>query len=147
MSIKIMSWVWDNSPYSGSALLLHLALADYANDSGECWPSQVSLAAKARCSERYVRTTTSKMVDDGFLEVVSASNGKSTHRYRLIARNSVPPRNSETPTPELSDNLTGTLLPKNHKEPSRTINKCPYCNLRLHEGKTHDCGAMNMRIR
>lgn len=147
MSIKIMSWVWDNSPYEGAALLLHLALADFANDAGECWPSQVTLAAKARCSDRYVRTMTNRMLDEGYLEIVSHSNGKTSNRYRLIARNSVPPRNSETGSPELSDSLTGTLSPKNHKEPSRTINKCPYCNLRLHEGKTHDCGAMNMRIR
>lgn len=145
MSIKIMSWVWDNSPYEGSALLLHLALADYANDSGECWPSQTTLAAKARCSDRYVRTITTRMMDEGYLELVSESNGKTTHRYRLVARNSVPGRNFETGSPELQDRITGTLPPKNHQEPS--ITKCPYCNQMMRSGKTHDCSAMNMRMR
>lgn len=145
MSIKIMSWVWDNSPYEGSALLLHLALADYSNDYGECWPSQTSLAAKARCSDRYVRTITNKMIADGYLEIVTESNGKSTHRYKLHARNSVPPRNSETPSPELRDTLTGTLSPKNRQEPSKN-HKCPYCNIRVTRDKIHNCSAMNMRM-
>lgn len=145
MSIKIMSWVWDNSPYEGSALLLHLALADYANDSGECWPSQTTLAAKARCSTRYVRTITQRMLDEEYLEIVSASNGVKPNHYRLIARNSVPPRNSETPRAELDDTFTGTLSPKNHQEPSIT-SKCPYCNIRMVAGKVHNCSAMNMRI-
>jgi len=145
VSIKIMSWVWDNSPYEGSALLLHLALADYANDYGECWPSQKTLAAKARCSDRYVRTISNKMIKEGYLEIVTESNGKTAHRYKLVARNTVPPRNFETASPELQDTLTGTLSPKNRQEPSRT--KCVYCNSTITIGNTHNCGAMNMRMR
>ena len=141
-----MSWVWDNSPYDGAALLVHLALADYANDEGICWPSQATLAAKARCTDRYVRSVTARMVEAGFLEIAEPSNGVSSHKYRLLSpRNSVPPRNSETPSPELHDNLTGTLPPKNHQEPSRT--KCPYCHRVYALDKPHACSAANMLMR
>jgi hypothetical protein len=90
LSIKIMSWVWENSPYEGSALLIHLALADHANDDGTCWPSQTGIAGKARCSDRYVRQVTSQMIDDGLLQIEVSSNGRTNHRYKVIHRNSVP---------------------------------------------------------
>ena len=55
MSIKAMSWVWDNSPYEGVGLLVHLALADFADDQGVCWPSQKRISDKCKSSERHVR--------------------------------------------------------------------------------------------
>jgi len=54
MSIRIMSEVWDGSPLEGRALLVELALADFANDEGACWPSIGTLSRKARCSESWV---------------------------------------------------------------------------------------------
>lgn len=157
MSIKIMSWVWDNSPYEGKALLLHLALADFANDEGECWPSQTALARKARCTQRHVRDVLSEMMEDGMVLLVSPSNGKTSHRYRLLARNSVPPRNSTTGREEVRDRETGNPSPENHQEPSKNHQKasdtvsekvvCPYCHNRFTFGKAHNCPAMNQLIR
>lgn len=125
MSIKVMSWVWDNSPYSGAALLVHLAFADWADDDGLCWPSQVKVAHKARCSVEHVRKVTRQMEADGTLVVEreSAGRGKPTH-YRVVARtpNSVGV-NSETPNsgignPQLQPEKAPTLPPNNRQEPS-----------------------------
>lgn len=146
MSIKIMSWVWDHSPYDGKALLLHLALADFANDAGECWPSQPTLATKARCTERHVRDTVSRMVDDGYLQITDPSNGITSHRYKLIPRNSVPPRKSKTGREENQDWEGGNPSPKNRQEPSKNP-KCPYCHRRYDPNKPHPCSAMNMLMR
>ncbi len=146
MSIKIMSWVWDNSPYEGKALLIHLALADFANDSGECWPSQNTLAKKSRCSVRHVRDVVHEMEKDGLVEIVSVSTGYDSHRYKLIARNSVPPRNSTTPTPEVGDHTSGNPTPKNRQEPSGTIT-CPYCKNTINPKGRHKCSAMNQIIK
>ena len=55
MSIKVMSIIWERSERSGSELLLLLALADHADDSGACYPSVSRLAAKTRMSERSVQ--------------------------------------------------------------------------------------------
>lgn len=153
MSIKIMSWVWDHSPYDGKALLLHLALADFANDAGECWPSQPTLAAKARCTERHVRDTVSQMVIHGYVEIVEPSNGINATRYKLIARNSVPPRKSKTGRAEKQDRESGNPSPKNRQEPSVTNSdtvsrpKCPYCKRKYDPTKPHACPAMNMLMR
>jgi len=146
VSIKIMSWVWDNSPYDGKQLLLHLALADFANDAGECWPSQSTLAKKARCTERYVRDTVSQMTDDGYIEVVHVSTGMDTNRYKLVARNSVPPRKSTTGRGEKESRGGGNPLPKNRQEPSKNP-KCPYCRKQYNPSKAHACSAMNMLMR
>ncbi len=44
MSIRIMSKVWDAFPGGGSDLLALLALADWSDDEGRCWPSMASIA-------------------------------------------------------------------------------------------------------
>lgn len=91
-----MSWVWDHSPYSGASLLMHLALADWANDDGECWPNQPQIAAKMRSSIETVRRLTRKMEEDGWLVIVEPSPGKGrSHRYQLAL--SAPSRDVLTP--------------------------------------------------
>lgn len=52
MSIKTMQRVWTLSGQKGSALLLLLAIADNADDDGECWPGIEHLRKKTRMSER-----------------------------------------------------------------------------------------------
>ena len=47
-----MSRVWAHSQQKGGELLVMLALADFANDAGEAWPSIPVLSEKARLSAR-----------------------------------------------------------------------------------------------
>ena len=85
MSVKAMTYVWENSPYNGNALIVHLALADHCDDQGICWPSQKYLANKCKVSERQIRRIISQMVLDGFLFVqVRGREGKNNNRYRLL---------------------------------------------------------------
>lgn len=81
-----MTWVWANSPYSGERLLLHLALADFANDEGVCFPSHGTLAKKARCSTGWVSQTIKQMIADSLIEVIEpAGHGRGkVGRYRLL---------------------------------------------------------------
>jgi hypothetical protein len=89
MSIKAMTWVWDNSPYTGGSRLVHLALADVANDAhdNELWMQQSSIAEKSRISVVQVQRILKQMVADGYLQVVEqgGGRGKST-RYRMIMK-------------------------------------------------------------
>lgn len=55
MSIKTMTRVWEHSKQESSALLLLLALADFADDDGFCWPDEPTLAKKSRGSVRNTR--------------------------------------------------------------------------------------------
>lgn len=84
LSVKAMTWVWEHSPYKDVALLVHLALADFADDQGLCWPSQIRIARYARCSDRHVRRVIKQMLHDGSLLLVSKSNGSANNRYRLV---------------------------------------------------------------
>ena len=55
MSIKVMTDVWKWSKATATDLLVLLALADIADDQGECWPSIRHLAKKCRIDERTVQ--------------------------------------------------------------------------------------------
>src|SRR5437879_5675909 len=84
MSIILTTRVWKDSPYKGAALVVHLALADHANNEGVCWPSQDFLAVKCRVSDRTVRTTMNQMKRDGYLKVLRrGSNFSGSSKYRL----------------------------------------------------------------
>jgi len=52
MSIEVMNRVWKKSDQKGSGLLLLLAIADYSNDRGFCFPGIKALAGRIRMSER-----------------------------------------------------------------------------------------------
>lgn len=69
MSIKCMSKVWDESKQKGSNLLVLLALADFADDFGYCWPSIATIAAKARLSERQTIRIIQSLEEQGELLV------------------------------------------------------------------------------
>lgn len=97
MSIKIMSSVWETSQHSGSSLLVLLAIADYANDSGEAWPSVSSLALKARISERQTQRTIKELEKSGEIEVLQKSKPvktcggiQYTNQYRVVTSASPP---------------------------------------------------------
>jgi hypothetical protein len=55
MSIHCANRVWEYSAQEGNALLLLLALADYADENGFAFPGQETLAAKTRLGVRQTR--------------------------------------------------------------------------------------------
>lgn len=119
MSIRIMSIVWASSPYRGEALLLHLALADFANDEGRCWPSQRTLAKKARCSENYVRVAIKRMVADGLVEITERSNGRGNAISYQLKPHSANPHSPNPHSPEAETPFPNTSTPlTNRNEPS-----------------------------
>ena len=70
MSIRVMSRVWDESEQKGSALLLLLAIADYAHDDGGgAYPGVDTLAKKTRLSVRQTQRVIQQLADSGELEI------------------------------------------------------------------------------
>ena len=89
MSIKVMSHVWDNSKQKGAALLLLLALADMADENGDCYPSTERLAKKARVDVRSAQRTIKRLIEDGELIVfekqgMPGHTGQKTNLYRIV---------------------------------------------------------------
>ena len=86
MSIKLMTWVWDNSKYEGARLLLHLSMADHANDEGWFYAGQKRLATRARCSIDYVRLTCNMMIEDGYLVIERKGNGRGMATQYILKK-------------------------------------------------------------
>ena len=122
MSVRWITVVWDKSPYKGERLLLHLALADYANDEGTCFPSQRTLAHKARCSENFVSVCLKQMVEDGYLAVQKEARGRGRTATYLLKKPHL--RNGDLPNGDLPQPETPfaeTITPHmNRNEPSIT---------------------------
>lgn len=86
MSIKATSWVYEHSPYTLAARLVHLALADVTNDDydNRLWLSQGKIAEKARVSRATVNKVIAQMVADGFLELDEEARGQRPAVYRFL---------------------------------------------------------------
>jgi hypothetical protein len=90
MSIKYMTRVWDSGRWTGSELVMMLALADFANDNGYCWPSVPTLAQKCRTTERQAKRILHSLLDEAAPGVERARTGNgagNSSMYRLIAEN------------------------------------------------------------
>lgn len=99
-----MTQVWDESPYDGTRLLIHLALADMAHDDGRFFASQAHLAQKARCSTEHVRKTVRDMEARGLVAIVEKGSSRGRATVYQLRRSQVEPPNSVgesevTPTP------------------------------------------------
>lgn len=94
MSVYATSHVWGHSRLKGDALFLLIAIADEANDSGECWPGRKHLANKTRLTERSVQSLTRVLLNSGELEIAQEAHGPGNPR---ILRVVLPPREHASP--------------------------------------------------
>lgn len=86
MSIRVMSQVWEFAPVAGSELLALLALADWSDDDGRCYPGIAAIARKIRLQERQAQRVVHRLIDAGFVHVVGNSFGGApgaTRQYRI----------------------------------------------------------------
>lgn len=83
MSLHQLTLVWKFSKQEGNRLLLMLAIADYASDDGEAFPSIQTLADKSRMSVRNARYVVKQLVDSGELEVQPGAGRNGSNLYRL----------------------------------------------------------------
>ena len=95
-----MSKVWKHSRAEGSALLLLLAIADFANDDGIAWPSIATLAEKARISERMAQRHVKLLSEMGELEVDYRIGRSSLYRVLTPVTDDTPP---QSVTPVMGD--------------------------------------------
>ena len=110
MSIKVMSWVWENSDTSGSVRLVLLALADSANDDGICWPGLETIAKKARISKRYVIEIIKQLEDKGSLKVErrrATEHKNLSNIYKVVMYSSQPIASGSEP------GFTRTIIKRN----------------------------------
>ena len=132
MSIKLMALVWEHSPYSGAKLLIHLALADHADDEGYCYPGYTFLARKTRVSRRFAIDAVSEMEKDGYIiknvrgHYTEGKSRQASNLYRVVN-----PTSLVNQTPQVVNPTS--LLVVNHGSPDPSLNH--HINHQKGEGK------------
>ena len=89
-----MAWAWSTRLPPMPKLVL-MALADEADDSGFCFPSQRRLAWKCTISERTARRMVSLLAFQGYVTIeprFAKNRSRTSNGYRLAIGN--PPDNS-----------------------------------------------------
>lgn len=85
MSIQAIDWVLTHErTTTGTDRVVLIALANYADEAGECWPSIARLACDANVSERNVRYVLGRLEAAGLIERVR--QGASDSRIRADQR-------------------------------------------------------------
>jgi len=136
MSIAVQTAVWNNSKLNGTALLLLLAIADFANDAGEAWPSVATLAKKIRTSERNVNHLLVRLRRAKELEVRESKGPHGTNLYRVksfsgvkgrsgVKAPSSPLKDSSSPPEEAFTSPLKPASPNPSIEPSGIISPIP----------------------
>lgn len=138
MSIRVMSRVWDSSHQEGGRLLVLLALADWADDDGKCWPKLSQLATKARMSVRTAQRALLDLEEEGEIERTGTGGRGQACTYRVLSgkgdslspitepervtsqarKGDKPGGQRVTPVTRKGDNCGA--LKENHQEPSLT---------------------------
>lgn len=87
LSIRKMSEVWESGRQDGGSLLVLLALADFADDDGYCWPAVGTIAEKSRLSERHTRKILRQLEQEHEIESEQGRGGRGkTTRYKVVLK-------------------------------------------------------------
>lgn len=82
MSVKVMSWVFEQTELAGMEKLVMLALADHCSDDGVAWPSVERIALKSSVSKRTAQRTLKALEAADWLARKGGSR-HSTTRYTM----------------------------------------------------------------
>lgn len=128
MSVRVMAKAWEADLPSTDKLVL-LALADWSNDVGACWPSIRQLREKCGLSERAVQLVIKRLEKAGHLKrdvkVGKGVNYTVTPRTTCTPADDAPPHEMpETPAPRAPNTSRTTKLPKKDK-PSLVAHELP----------------------
>ena len=83
MSIRLMTLAWDLKLQPTIKLVL-LAMCDWSNDAGFCYPSIPTVARKTCISTRHCQRIMSELIDTGLIAVVgNLHGGMGSRRYQI----------------------------------------------------------------
>lgn len=87
MSIKLMSAVFENGPANSSERFVLLALANYADVNGKCWPAYATLAHNTGLSRPTVMRCVKSLTKQGYLKTVGRRRvtGEQASNYYWIS--------------------------------------------------------------
>lgn len=104
MSLRLMGQVWQSSSQEGGALLVLLALADFAHDDGSgAWPSIHTLALKSRLKDRQVQRVLKQLEAAGEIAITRGAGPGGANLYQVY-----PPGVTVTPGVKKTPGVTVT---------------------------------------
>lgn len=131
MSIAALNWAWSQQCPNATSKLVLLALADKANEDGECWPGMGKVAEMAGISARQVSTHLGRLEDAGLLTRSRSRRDDGTmscYRYHLnvqekrTASGSAPPveadRHRQPTTSGSGASSPPEVQRRNHRKPA-----------------------------
>lgn len=80
MSIQAYKWAWQQKGLKASERIVLLALAEFANETLTCWPSQTTLAKYCEIRRCNISTAIRKLVSKSLISVSPRGRGK---QYQL----------------------------------------------------------------
>ena len=80
LSVKLSGFIFDTYLPPTETLMM-LALADYADQNGKCWPSKETLARRSRVSKRTVDKYLKILAENNWLKIESNGGRKSNNYY------------------------------------------------------------------
>jgi len=85
MAFRLVLEAINNRNLRGSAKLVAILLADYANEKGMAWPSVETLAKKSGLSTRQIQRVLPQIEGAGLMIKIRTGGGrKCTHQYKFL---------------------------------------------------------------
>jgi len=86
MSVRAITWAFDQKVATLGAKLVLIKLGDHADEEGVCWPSVATLAEQCGISERAVQYNLRYLEQHGFITRTHRFNGElqTSNLYKLI---------------------------------------------------------------
>lgn len=127
MSIRIMSQVWNMEIDDSTTKLTLMALADFSDDEGYCYPSYEVLAKKISKSKRTAIRAVEKLAELGFLqkEKRELKDGTSSaNLYKILSENDRVTQTHPRVTNE-KERVTSMTLPSDTDDTPRVTSMTP----------------------
>ena len=130
MSIKVMSWVWEQDLPPLDKIVL-MAIADHADDDGYAWPGMKRIAEKCSMEKRTVQRHVEKLQEQQLLKVESRQRhdgSSSSNGYTVVMNGtnregvaeSHPPMSGMTP-PHGTDDTPLTVIEPSEETTTTTL--------------------------
>ncbi|MBK7543283.1 MAG: helix-turn-helix domain-containing protein [Candidatus Competibacteraceae bacterium] len=128
MSVKCSTWAWGLAISNSSRKLVLLALADRANDDGECWLGMASLEAKCSMSRRTVIRALADLEAAGLIGVerrAGHGSGRLPNVYRLDLTGELQKAKRQFGTPQSATTTPPKCQPDTRQSANLTLGKVP----------------------
>ena len=116
MSVYAMAWAWQQRCRNASEKLVLLALADFSDDEGVCWPGTRKLSEKCGVTQRQVRAHMQLLEESALVERVERTH-ESGRRLSNLYRLPIPTRKKPSGSSSVAESQGGDPAVDNRGDP------------------------------